>query len=251
MGAAAPAGADDALVPEGPAPRKSGIDFVGESTRELQRDDTLNPAMLWVGGGETLWDAAAGKAGKSCAACHGDAAGSMRGVAARYPAFDPAVGRTLTLSQRINLCRESRQQAPPLAAEGEDLLGLESFVALQSRGVPLAPPQDAGTRASAASGRSLYFQRIGQLNLSCAQCHDRNWGGKLAGATIPQGHANAYPVYRLEWQALGSLQRRLRNCMSGVRAQVPAFDAEELVDLEAYLAERARGMPLETPGVRP
>jgi L-cysteine S-thiosulfotransferase len=251
LGAPATAAAEETSLPDGPSPRKSGIEFIGESTRALQRDDTLNPAMLWVGGGETLWNAVAGKAGKSCAGCHGDAASSMRGVAARHPAFDPVVGRTLTLSSRINLCRETRQQAPPLAAEGEDLLGLESFVALQSRGLPLAPPQDEGTRASAASGRALYFQRIGQLNLSCAQCHDRNWGGKLAGATIPQGHANAYPVYRLEWQAMGSLQRRLRNCMSGVRAQVPAFDAQELVDLEAYLAERARGMPLETPGVRP
>lgn len=250
-GLAASAAGEEAAPVDGPSPRKSGIEFVGESTRALQRDDTLNPAMLWVSGGETLWNAAAGKVGKSCAGCHGDAAGSMRGVAARHPAFDPVIGRAITLSQRINLCRETRQQAPPLAVEGEDLLGLESFVALQSRGLPLAPPQDAGTRASAASGRSLYFQRIGQLNLSCAQCHDRNAGGKLAGATIPQGHANAYPVYRLEWQAMGSLQRRLRNCMSGVRAQVPAYGAQELVDLETYLAERARGMPLETPGVRP
>jgi sulfur-oxidizing protein SoxA len=97
----------------------------------------------------------------------------------------------------------------------------------------------------------LYVRRIGQLNLSCAQCHDQQAGKRLAGSTIPQAHAAAYPIYRLEWQAMGSLQRRLRNCMSGVRAEVPAFGAQELVDLEAWLAVRDKGMKVETPGVRP
>jgi sulfur-oxidizing protein SoxA len=100
-------------------------------------------------------------------------------------------------------------------------------------------------------GKQLFFQRVGQLNLSCAQCHDSNWGKRLGSALIPQGHANAYPIYRLEWQGMGSLQRRLRNCMSGVRAEVPAYNAQELIELELYLAARAKGMPLESPGVRP
>lgn len=241
----APAYADDA------DPRRSGSEFMGESTRALQRDDTLNPGMLWASGGETLWNTEVGQGGKSCAGCHGDAAVSMRGVAARYPAFNPPGRRVINLGERINLCRQERQHAAPLKTESEDLLGIESFVAMQSRGLPVSPPQDPGTRAAADNGRELYFRRMGQLNLSCAQCHDQNWGRKLASALIPQGHANAYPIYRLEWQSMGSLQRRLRNCMSGVRAEVPTYGAQELVDLETYLAQRAGGMPLETPGVRP
>ena len=50
---------------------------------------------------------------------------------------------------------------------------------------------------------------------------------------------------------MGSLQRRLRNYMSGVRADVPPPNAQELVDLELYLAMRAKGMRMEAPGVRP
>nr|WP_315400681.1 sulfur oxidation c-type cytochrome SoxA [uncultured Duganella sp.] len=224
---------------------------MGASTQAMQRDDTLNPAMLWISGGEAQWSAVAGKSGKSCASCHGEAKQSMRGVAARYPAFHAGAGTTVNLSRRINMCREDKQQAAPLRAESEELLGLEAYVAMQSRGMPVAPPRDAGTRAAAARGKELYVRRIGQLNLSCAQCHDERAGGRLAGSTIPQAHAAAYPIYRLEWQAVGSLQRRLRNCMSGVRAEVPAFGARELVDLEAFLAVRDEGMKLETPGVRP
>lgn len=228
--------------------RKSGSEFMGESTRAMQRDDTQNPAMLWVANGEAAWNAGPKN---SCASCHGDARTSMRGVAARFPAFDKGTGRVITLGQRIERCRVGRQGMPAAKPDADEVLALQSYIALQSRGLPVAPPRDARTRAAAERGKQLFNQRIGQLNMSCAQCHDANWGRKLAGATIPQAHANAYPIYRLEWQGMGSLQRRLRNCMTGVRAAVPPLDAQELVDLEAWLALRAEGMTMESPGVRP
>jgi sulfur-oxidizing protein SoxA len=231
--------------------RKSGFDFMSPSTQAMQRDDTQNPAMLWVGGGKALWQLKAGRSDNSCAGCHGDAAASMRGVAARYPGFDTRTDTAIDLGQRINQCRVRHQQAEPLRPESEQLLGLESYVGLQSRGMAQAPPLDSRLKPASTRGQRLFGQRIGQLNLSCAQCHDDNWGKRLGGSTIPQGHALAYPVYRLEWQGMGSLQRRLRNCMSGVRAEAPQFNARELVDLEVYLAARARGMKMETPGVRP
>jgi len=97
----------------------------------------------------------------------------------------------------------------------------------------------------------LYARRMGQLDFSCAQCHDQNAGGRLAGAVIPQAHPTAYPIYRLEWQGMGSLQRRLRNCMTGVRAEPFAYDSDEFMQLELHLKQRAAGMRSESPGVRP
>ena len=93
--------------------------------------------------------------------------------------------------------------------------------------------------------------RQGQLNLACANCHDDNWDKRLAGSAITQGHPTGYPIYRLEWQTLGSLQRRLRGCITGIRAQAYDYGAPELVELELYLMSRAKGMPIETPAVRP
>ena len=78
----------------------------------------------------------------SCAGCHGDAAESMRGVAARYPAFDTATGRPIDLQGRINQCRQARQGAEPFAAESQELLALTAYVAHQSRGMPIAPADD-------------------------------------------------------------------------------------------------------------
>src|SRR5207253_3984490 len=111
--------------------------------------------------------------------------------------------------------------------------------------------EDERTRPFIETGRKFFQLRQGQLNLSCAQCHDDNWGQRLAAAPVPQAHPTGYPLYRLEWQGLGSLQRRLRNCLIGMRAEPYAYGAPETVALELYLMWRARGLKIETPAVRP
>jgi len=123
-------------------------------------------------------------------------------------------------------------------------------VAYQSRGLPLAVSIDGPARAAFERARAFYDQRHGQMNLACAHCHDQNWGKRLLGETISQGHGNAFPAYRLEWQGLGSLQRRIRACLFGVRAEMPPAGAAELAELELFLAWRAQGLPVEAPGVR-
>jgi len=231
--------------------RRSGYSFMAPDTKAMQDDDTANPGMLWVLDGEALWNQRIGAANKACADCHGDAKAGMKGVAARYPAFDKRLGRPVDLEQRINLCRAERQQAPALDYESHDLLALTAFVAHQSRGMPIAPAIDPELALSLEQGRDLFMQRQGQLNLACANCHDDNWARHLAGSAITQGQPTGYPMYRLEWQTLGSLQRRLRGCMTGIRAQAFSYGAAELVELELYLMSRATGMPIETPAVRP
>lgn len=224
---------------------------MGPDLQAMQRDDALNPAMLWVQQGAQLWQQPAGRANKSCASCHGEAPQSMRGVAVRYPAFDPPTQGPINLAQRVNRCREQQQLAPPWRFEGEELLALESYLALQSRGLNLQAVDDPRLQPALDRGARRYQQRLGQLDLSCAQCHDQRWGHHLGGTTIPQGQATSYPQYRLEWQGLGTLQRRLRNCLSGVRAQPWPAGAPELLELELFLRNRAQGMPMEAPGVRP
>jgi sulfur-oxidizing protein SoxA len=233
------------------AERRSGFSFMTPETQSMQNDDTANPGMLFVLDGEALWKSKAGAAGNACADCHDDARASMKGVAARYPAFDKALGRPVNLEQRINLCRANHQQAAPFAYESRELLALTAFVARQSRDMPIVAGTDPQLVPFIAKGRELFTQRQGQLNLGCANCHDDNWDKHLAGSAITQGHPTGYPLYRLEWQSLGSLQRRLRGCLTGIRAQAYEYGAPELVELELYLMSRARGMPIETPAVRP
>ena len=210
--------------------RKSGYEFMSRETRAMQDDAVTGPAVLTLLDGEALW----GKLG--CAACHTN----MKGVAARYPAI--VGGKLTTLEQQV------RHRNPELAYESRELLALTAFVAKQSRGMPIEVSE---IKSHLEAGRAFFHKRQGQLNLACANCHDDNWGKKLAGTPIPQAHPTGYPIYRLEWQSVGSITRRFRNCLTGMRAELLPHGAPELVDLELYLMWRARGMPMEAPAVRP
>lgn len=203
---------------------------MSRETRAMQDDEVTGPAVLTLLDGEALW----GKLG--CAACHAN----MKGVAARYPAM--VGGKLTTLEQQV------RHRNPELAYESRELLALTAYVARQSRGIPIAVE---AKEPFLGRGKALFHRRQGQLNLACAQCHDDNWGKKLAGTPIPQAHPTGYPIYRLEWQGVGSLTRRFRNCFTGVRAEPYPHGAPELVELELYLMWRARGMPMDAPAVRP
>lgn len=229
-------------LPASAQDRRSGFDDMARDTQAMQRDDMQNPGMLWVAEGEDRFN-------RDCTACHSEA--SMRGVAARYPAWDEATGAPIDLSGRISACVERHQRVAPPARESQPLLALTAYVAHQSRGLPISRPADPRLAPALEQGRALYGERRGQLDLSCVQCHDDNAGRRLAGSVIPQAHPTGYPLYRLEWQGLGSLQRRLRGCMTGVRSEPFAYGAAEYIALELFLNDRAAGMAIETPAVRP
>ena len=242
-----------AQAAERPIPRaelKQGSEFVSADVRALQGDELANPGMLWVTRGERLWREPPHAGAKACAACHGEAASGMKGVATRYPRIDPGAARLVNVADRVNICRVRHQQAEPLPLESEPLLALSAYVTHQSHGMPMDVSIDIHNARDFERGRSRYQRRMGQMNLSCAQCHDRIWGRTLYNERVSQGQPTGWPGYRLEWQTFGSLQRRLRACYSGLRAEMPDYGARELVELELYLAWRAYGLPIEAPGVR-
>jgi len=183
---------------------RSGLSFGSAELRAMQADDFANPGMLWVERGEKLWQTPAGTAGRTCASCHVDPATSMKGVAARYPALDAKAGRVIDLEGRINACRTSRQQAPSLAAESEDLLALTAFIAYHSRGLPLSVAIGEGARTTFEQGRDLYYVRHGQMNLSCADCHERTGGA----AYSPRRSAKAIPMPTRRIASNGRLSAR-------------------------------------------
>ena len=248
--AAAAAFADEPALPGGELP-VSGYRYMGELVRALQDDEFLNPGLFAVEHGAELWTSVEGTAGRSCASCHGDASQSMRGVAARYPAYDPKAGRLVNLELRINEERTRRLGAPALPLESESLLALTAFVTWQSRGIPMNVDISGEARRYLERGRAFYERRRGQLDLACHQCHDRLAGLRLRGDRISQGQVNGFPVYRLMWRSMGSRHRMFRWCNWAVRAETYALGSPEYLELELYVAWRGRGLPIEAPAVRP
>ena len=222
--------------------RQPGWRFMSPALQALQFDLSQHPGQLAVAEGEALWQRPAAN-GRRCADCHHE----VPAVAARYPrAVD---GRPQTLAARIDACRSQHLGDPAEGADGAAVLALQALVAQRSIGQSATP--DPALQQWAARGEALWRQRLGQLNLACAQCHDQHAGLRLGGAAIPQAHPTGYPAYRLEWQGPGSLQRRMRACLAGVRGEPFAPAADEWLALEAWLMRRGAGMPWEGVALRP
>ena len=240
-------GAAGVLGQGNPLPPVSGYDFLTPENQALQDDDFANPGMLWVETGANLWTEP-NPAGQSCASCHAE--GSMKGVAARYPQWDAGLGRVINLEQRINDERRQRLGLDPLAYESEDLLGLTAFIGNQSKGMPIDVKVDGPAAESFERGREFFYARRGQLNLSCASCHEQHVGDHLRAEVISQGQINGFPIYRVLWQTMGSTHRMFAWCNEAVRAEPYPAGSQEYVDLELFERWRGMGLNVETPALR-
>lgn len=240
------------LAEDGSFQPQSGYAFMEPSTRQLQDDDFLNPAFFLVERGLALWDQDwPSKDGtRSCRSCHGDPVTSMLGVAARYPAYDAVRGGPVNLELKLLQEITEKLGSPAPDYESQDLLALTALVAVQSRGMPMALPDDPRLQGWIDRGAEIFDTRRGQLNLSCAQCHQDRWGERLRGDTISQGQVNAFPIFRLTWDEVGSRHRMFTWCMEAVRAEPFAFGSDDYVALETFLVQRGHGLLIEAPGVR-
>jgi len=230
--------------------KRSGYTFAKPETRAIQDDEFENPAFLWVDYGEELWDTVDGAEEKACTSCHESASDSMAEVGATYPVFAPELGKPINIEQRINQCRTERMGAEPWKWESRELLAMTIYVKNQSQGKPVEVALSDELMPFYEKGKEFYYQRRGQLDMACANCHMDYPGGQLRANILSQGQANGFPTYRLKWQKVGSLHRRFRGCNKQVRAKPYGNGSDEYVNLELFLTHRANGLPVETPSVR-
>lgn len=228
----------------------SGWHFRGTETRAMQADDFDNPGMIFVEAGEDSWNTAEGSAGKSCADCHGDAADSMKGVRATYPKFSEAAGKVITVENQVNDCRENRMGAEKWKYSGGDMVNMTALIASVSRGIPVNVAIDGPAQETWELGKELYYARTGQLELSCANCHEDNYGNMIRADHLSQGQINAFPVYRLKNTKLNSVHARFKGCVRDTRAETYSPGSPEFVALELYVASRGNGLAVEGPSVR-
>lgn len=235
----------------------SGYYFIPFDLRALQDDDFDNPGFgsgnwkgIGVAYGEELWRETEGSAGKSCSSCHDSNSNIMRAAAAAYPKHSAKAGKVINLEQQINMCRTGQMSAEPWAYGTEELKGMTSFLRLQSRGLPATIRIDGGAAQSFELGKQIYNQPIGQLGMSCAQCHNDHYGKNYRDIQLSQGHSNGYPVFRNDTQRMSSLHERFNACYNIMRATPFDLGSPEYVALELYLAWRGKGLPLEAPAIR-
>ena len=227
----------------------SGWLYRESETRDVQRDDFENPAMLAVETAAGVWETAEGTEGKSCASCH-EGPDSMRGVRPVMPKINPANGELWSMEQYINDCRTSRMGAEAWGWDSQAMRNMTALISSVSRGMPVNVSIDGDYAPYWEQGKEIYYTRYGQLELSCANCHEDNNGRYIRADHLSQGQTNGFPVYRFNTTGLVSLHNRFRGCIRDTRAEPYAIGSPEFTALELYVASRGNGLSVEGPAVR-
>lgn len=228
----------------------SGWLFREDETRKMQMDDFDNPMFVYAERGQEAWDTVEGTEGKSCANCHGDLAEGMKGVRAVMPKIN-AAGALWSMEDYINDCRTNRMGAEAWKWNSDDMKSMTTAVSLQSRGMPVAVAIDGPAAEFWERGKEMYYTRYGQLELSCANCHEQNYGNFIRADHLSQGQINGFPLYRLKDAAAVSIHQRFVGCIRDTRAETFAAGSQEFRELELYVASRGLGLDIEGAGVRP
>ena len=227
----------------------SGWHFRSDETQAMEMDDFDNPGMIGAEQGRDIWNAAEGGEGKSCADCHG-APEEMAGVRPTYPKWNEAAGEVRTLQMQVNDCRVSRMGAEAWKTDGGKAINVEALLASVSRGMPMNVAVDGPAQATWEKGKEIYYTRYGQLELSCANCHEQNYGNMIRADHLSQGQTNGFPTYRLKNAKLNGVHSRFKGCIRDTRAQTFNPGSPEFVALERYVASRGNGLSVEGPSVR-
>ncbi len=227
----------------------SGWLFRGVETRAMEMDDFDNPGMIFVESGEEDWNKVDGSEGKSCADCHG-ASAEMADVRPVYPKFNEAAGEVRTLEMQINDCRETRMGAEKWDYTGGNMVNMTALLASVARGNPVNIAIDGPAQSTWEQGKEIYYTRFGQLELSCANCHEDNYGNMIRADHLSQGQINGFPTYRLKNAKLNAVQDRFKGCIRDTRAETFAPGSPEFVALEMYVGSRGNGLSVEGPSVR-
>ncbi|MFC3613605.1 sulfur oxidation c-type cytochrome SoxA [Lutimaribacter marinistellae] len=228
----------------------SGWHFRSDETQALQADDFENPSMVFVDQAQELWDTVEGTEGKSCSSCHEDVADSMKGVRAVYPKWNDATEEVRTLAMQINACRENNMGAEKWGYTSGQMASMEALISVQSRGMPVNVAIDGPAESAWAMGKEIYYTRYGQLELSCASCHELNYGNMIRADHLSQGQINGFPTYRLKNAKLNTVHARFKGCVRDTRAETFKPGSPEFVALELYVASRGNGLSVEGPSVR-
>ena len=226
----------------------SGWRFRTPETQALQIDDFDNPAMIFVDQGLDLFNAVDGTEGKSCASCHTNGPEEFAGLHATMPKV--VDGKIVVMEDLINTHRQEVMGAEPWKWSGADMQAMVALIGLQSRGMPMDVAIDGEAAPFWEQGKEMYYTRYGELELSCAKCHEDNYGRMIRADHLSQGQINGFPTYRLKQAKLISRHNRFRGCIRDTRAETFDEGSEEFKALELYVASRANGLSIETPAVR-
>lgn len=237
------------------SPSESAAEEVARQKELLLKTSGILPGELYVAQGEELFFQVRGPKGKSLADCDwgGEGESGLEGAYARMPRFFEDTGKVEDLDSRIRSCMTRVQGLRPEDVKRSEVAAIAAFVASRSNGYPVRVALDhPQMRAMYQAGEALWYRRAGQMDFSCAVCHDHNPRRRIRLQTLAavkeDAVASHWPAYRFSNDQLWTMEDRIRGCYSQVRVDPPDFYSDTIIALEVYLSYQANGSLVDSPG---
>ena len=228
----------------------NGVYSIDKPSREQWESiEEFPPYELNIERGETLYKTPF-KNGKNYASCFKNGG---KGIKQNYPYFDTVSGKVKTLEQEINECREKNGEEALKWKKGK-MADISSYMAYTSRGnkTNIVIPSDPRAMAAYEKGKMGFYAKRGQLNMSCADCHQWNAGNRIRADILSPalGHTTHFPVYRSKWGGLGTMHRRYGGCNKQVRSKPYKAQSDQYRNLEYFHTYMSNGLEQNGPGAR-
>jgi len=198
--------------------------------------------------GEELWNKPFknGKAIKDCFKAPTDYA--------KYPYFDEAKNEVVTISETINKCITSNG-GKKLNDKKGDMARIQAYMANETKEAGLkvnVKIESVNAAAAYERGKEYFYTQRGYLKLNCAECHVQGAGKRVRNEKLSQtlGHVTHFPVYRMKWQGLGTLERRMSGCIKDQGQVPPKTTSPEMKELLFYMSYISNGMKFDGPDIR-
>lgn len=221
-------------------------------TEEAHRhlEPLANPAIFNVELGSRLFNKL-GRQGQSCQSCHQDVA-ILADWAVTMPKFEPRLNKIIGIEEFISR-HALATTGDSYLSQSQENLSLAIYLRHLANGKPLAiDTSDTNTKAAVNRGAALMKRKIGQMNLSCMDCHVMGANKWIRGQyLIPiLGMYTHFPTYRTSQGQIWDIRKRFQRCNVAIRANELPPDAPEYGDLEVYIATLNQGQVFAIPGIR-
>lgn len=226
-----------------------------------------NPSELYEAEGEELWTKPAGPKKASLEKCDlGLGPGVVKGASAQLPRYFKDTDRVQDLESRLMTCMSTLQGIPEAdIVKGsfgkgvrKDLEAVVAYIVTQSKdmkvNVPATHPKE---KEMLALGEKIFYLQGGPMDFSCASCHavdnKRIRMQDLPNLTTQKGAAEgwgSWPAYRVSSGTFWTMQRRLNDCYRQQRMPFPIYGSDATIALSVFMANKADGGTIQTPGLK-
>ena len=187
--------------------------------------------------------------GNSFATCFPDPA-----VTNMYPYFDEKKKDVVTLTSAVNDCLRDNGEKEWDTKKG-DIANLQAYLvnATTEAGKKFdIKIQSEAAKKAYENGKEFYYTQRGYLKMSCATCHIQGAGQRVRNEKLSPlvGQITQFPVYRLKWESLGTIERRLSGCIVDQGQVAPKDESTQMKELIYFIAYISNGMAIDGPDIR-